>query len=107
MVDPVSFAVQAGFSVLGKLLGGKSKRQRTTPLQAHAASLIKREYPTSRIPTPGTPRPTTPATPRSEELYDYYQMVEKAKIVVNRIDPEKGSRVGKLGVITDSDIKTA
>ena len=49
----------------------------------------------------------TPAAPKSAEIYDYYQMVAKAKIVIDKLDPEKGSSVGKFGTISDSSIRTA
>ena len=40
----------------------------------------------------------------SAEMYDYYRMVATAKLVADRLDPESGTKVGKLGAIKESSI---
>ena len=37
-------------------------------------------------------------------MYDYYRMVATAKLVADRLDPESGTKVGKLGAIKESSI---
>ena len=52
---------------------------------------------------PSTGRGSKP-TPASAEMYDYYQMVAKAKLVADRLDPEKGTQVGEYGAIKQGSI---
>lgn len=108
MVDLVSVGITAGFKALS-MFGSKNKKKQKAP---SAAQVAARNLQTagyreqSKFPTPGQ-QGRTPAAPKSAEIYDYYQMKAKAEIVVNSLDPEKGSSVGKLGAISDSSIRTA
>ena len=52
---------------------------------------------------PSTGRNSKP-TPASAEIYDYYQMVAKAKLTADRLDPEKGTQVGEYGAIKQGSI---
>ena len=100
----VGTAVNLGFKALG-MLGKKGKSSKETPLQAAARGLASSGYQTSSIATPG--RPDTGGVKKakgSAEMYDYYRMVATAKLVADRLDPESGTRVGKLGAIKESSI---
>ena len=108
MVDPLSIGITAGFQAL-KMFGSRNKKKQKAPSAAQEAArnLQTAGYrEQSKFPTPGQ-QGRTPAAPKSAEIYDYYQMVAKAKIVIDKLDPEKGSSVGKLGTISDSSIRTA
>ena len=98
-IDPVSVAINVGFKALGGIFGSKGKK-RTTPADIAKSGLAQEGYRTPAIKSPG--RPDTGRvvkTPASAEVYDYYQMVAKAKLVADRLDPEKGTQVGEFGAI--------
>ena len=89
-------AVSFGLNVLGKL--GKKKPKKATPLDFGKQALSAGGFKESRSPTPGTPDSgRVVKTKQSAEMYDYYQMVAKAKLVADRLDPEKGTQVGEFG----------
>ena len=89
-------AVSLGLNVLGKL--GKKKPKKASPLDIAASDLSRSGFKESRSPTPGTPDSgRVVKTKQSAEMYDYYQMVAKAKLVADRLDPEKGTQVGEFG----------
>tara|TARA_R100001129_G_scaffold76132_1_gene52078 strand:+ start:202 stop:501 length:300 start_codon:yes stop_codon:yes gene_type:complete len=92
----VGQAVGFGLNILGKL--GKKKRKSASPQSYAALELSKSGFRESRTATPGKPDSGRVAkVKQSEELYDYYQMVAKAKLVADRLDPEKGTQVGEFG----------
>lgn len=101
----VGTAVNIGFKALG-MLGKKGKgSKRETPLQTAARGLATSGFQTSSIGTPGRPDTGGVKKPRgSAEMYDYYRMVATAKLVADRLDPESGTKVGKLGAIKESSI---
>ena len=99
VADPYTMALNVGFKTLGNIFGSKGKK-RTTPADIAKSGLAQEGYRTPAIKSPG--RPDTGRvvkTPASAEVYDYYQMVAKAKLVADRLDPEKGTQVGEFGAI--------
>ena len=99
VADPYTMALNVGFKALGGIFGSKGKK-RTTPADIAKSGLAQEGYRTPAIKSPG--RPDTGRvvkTPASAEVYDYYQMVAKAKLVADRLDPEKGTQVGEFGAI--------
>ena len=106
-IDPISIGITAGFKALSMFGSKKNKDKPPSAAQVAARNLQTAGYrEQSKFPTPGQ-QGRTPAAPKSAEIYDYYQMVAKAKIVIDKLDPEKGSSVGKFGTISDSSIRTA
>tara|TARA_R110002012_G_scaffold308500_1_gene514776 strand:- start:886 stop:1206 length:321 start_codon:yes stop_codon:yes gene_type:complete len=103
-IDPTSMAVKVGFTALGKIFGSKGKSRKATPLDSAQASLSAGGFKTSSI---GMSQPSTGRSAKSDasaEMYDYYQMVAKAKLVADRLDPEKGTQVGEYGAIKQGSI---
>ena len=98
-IDPVSASISIGFKALGGIFGSKGKK-RSTPADIAKSGLAQEGYR-----TPARISPSGPSTGRlakaaaSAEVYDYYQMVAKAKLVADRLDPEKGTQVGEFGAI--------
>jgi len=105
VADPTSMAVNLGFKALGKIFGSKGKAKKATPEDYAKQSLSASGFKTSSIgmSQPSTGRGSKP-TPASAEMYDYYQMVAKAKLVADRLDPEKGTQVGEYGAIKQGSI---
>jgi len=105
VADPTGMAVKLGFSALGKIFGSKGKAKKATPEDFAKQSLSASGFKTSSIgmSQPSTGRGSKP-TPASAEMYDYYQMVAKAKLVADRLDPEKGTQVGEYGAIKQGSI---
>jgi|TARA_R100001460_G_scaffold11949_1_gene27663 hypothetical protein len=104
VADPTSMAVSLGFKALGKIFGSKGKSRKATPLDSAQASLSAGGFKTSSI---GMSQPSTGRSAKSAasaEMYDYYQMVAKAKLVADRLDPEKGTQVGEYGAIKQGSI---
>ena len=98
-------AVNLGFKALANIFGSKGKKTSATPADFAKQSLSASGFKTSSISTPGMPR--TGRTAKSEasaEMYDYYQMVAKAKLIADRLDPEKGTQVGEYGAIKQGSI---
>jgi len=93
-----SQALGLGFNILGKLGGKKKKGRSATPQDYAAVALSKRGFEVSRSPTPGQPGSgKVIKSQTSEEMYDFYRMVAKAKLVAEGIDPQKGTQVGEFG----------
>ena len=98
VADPYSMALNVGFKALGGIFGSKGKKR--TAADVAKAGLAQEGYR-----TPARISPSGPSTGRlakaaaSAEVYDYYQMVAKAKLVADRLDPEKGTQVGEFGAI--------
>ena len=93
-----SQAIGLGFNILGKLGGKKKKAKRATPQDYAAMEISKRGFTESRSPTPGQPSSGGVTKAKtSEEIYDFYRMVAKAKLVADGIDPQKGTQVGEFG----------
>lgn len=98
-IDPVSASISIGFKALGGIFGSKGKK-RATPADMAKSALAQEGYRTPAIKSPGRPDTGRVAkSAASAELYDYYQMVAKAKLVADRLDPEKGTQVGEFGAI--------
>ena len=99
VADPYTMALNVGFKTLGNIFGSKGKK-RATPADMAKSALAQEGYR-----TPARISPSGPSTGRlakaaaSAEVYDYYQMVAKAKLVADRLDPEKGTQVGEFGAI--------
>ena len=97
-IDPVSASISIGFKALGGIFGSKGKKRT-------AADVAKTGLAQEGYRTPARISPSSPTTGRlaksvaSAEVYDYYQMVAKAKLVADRLDPEKGTQVGEFGAI--------
>jgi hypothetical protein len=97
-IDPVSASISIGFKALGGIFGSKGKKRT-------AADVAKTGLAQEGYRTPARISPSSPRTGRlakaaaSAEVYDYYQMVAKAKLVADRLDPEKGTQVGEFGAI--------
>ena len=105
VADPTSLAINLGFKALGKIFGSKGKAKKATPEDFAKQSLSASGFKTSSIgmSQPSTGRGSKP-TPASAEMYDYYQMVAKAKLTADRLDPEKGTQVGEYGAIKQGSI---
>ena len=98
-------AIGIGFKALGAL-SKKGKSTTLTPLQLAAKQLATQEYQPASIGTPGRPDTGNVARVKgSEEIYDYYRMIATAKLVAERLDPEAGTKVGKLGAIKASALE--
>ena len=103
-IDPTSMAVKVGFTALGKIFGSKGQK-RTTPEDMAKAGIAQEGYR-----TPAKISLSKPETGRlaksdaSADIYDYYQMVAKAKLVADRLDPEKGTQVGEFGAIKSGSL---
>ncbi len=83
-------------NVLGKL--GKKKPKKATPLDFGKQALSAGGFKEARSVSLSSPSTSNVAkTKQSAEMYDYYQMVAKAKLVADRLDPEKGTQVGEFG----------
>ena len=105
VADPTSLAINLGFKALGKIFGSKGKAKKATPEDFAKQSLSASGFKTSSIgmSQPSTGRGSKP-TPASAEIYDYYQMVAKAKLTADRLVPEKGTQVGEYGAIKQGSI---
>jgi len=105
VADPATgMALKLGFKALGMAFGSKGKTKKATPSEIAADSLSSGGFQTSSI---GISKPDTGRTPKfkaSEEMYDYYQMVEKSRLVADSLDPEKGTQVGEFGEIKSGSI---
>lgn len=104
VADPTGMAVSLGFKALGKIFGSKGKSRKATPEDFAKQSLSASGFKTSSI---GMSQPSTGRSAKSAasaEMYDYYQMVAKAKLVADRLDPEKGTQVGEYGAIKQGSI---
>lgn len=103
-LDPVSIGVQLGFKALGMAFGSKGKAKKATPADYAKQGLSASGFKTSSI---GMSQPSTGRSAKSAasaEIYDYYQMVAKAKLTADRLDPEKGTQVGEYGAIKQGSI---
>ena len=102
-IDPVSASISIGFKALGGIFGSKGKKRT-------AADVAKTGLAQEGYRTPARISPSGPSTGRlakaaaSAEVYDYYQMVAKAKLVADRLDPEKGTQVGEFGAIKSGSL---
>ena len=105
VADPTSLAINLGFKALGSTFGSKGKAKKATPADYAKQGLSASGFKTSSIgmSQPSTGRGSKP-TPASAEIYDYYQMVAKAKLTADRLDPEKGTQVGEYGAIKQGSI---
>ena len=104
VADPYSMALNVGFKALGSIFGSKGKK-RATPGDMAKSALAQEGYRTPAkisLSRPDTGRVVK--TPASAEVYDYYQMVAKAKLVADRLDPEKGTQVGEFGAIKSGSL---
>lgn len=103
-VDPYSVALKVGFKALGGIFGSKGKK-RATPADMAKSALAQEGYRTPARISPSGPSTGRLAKPAaSAEVYDYYQMVAKAKLVADRLDPEKGTQVGEFGAIKSGSL---
>ena len=97
VADPTSLAINLGFKALGSIFGSKGKAKKATPADYAKQGLSASGFKTSSI---GMSQPSTGRSAKSAasaEIYDYYQMVAKAKLTADRLDPEKGTQVGEFG----------
>lgn len=103
VADPYSMALNVGFKALGGIFGSKGKKRT-------AADVAKTGLAQEGYRTPARISPSSPTTGRlaksdaSADIYDYYQMVAKAKLVADRLDPEKGTQVGEFGAIKSGSL---
>jgi len=104
VADPYSMALNVGFKALGSIFGSKGKK-RATPGDMAKSALAQEGYRTpAKI---SLSRPDTGRLAKSDasaDIYDYYQMVAKAKLVADRLDPEKGTQVGEFGAIKSGSL---
>ena len=104
VADPYSMALNVGFKALGGIFGSKGKK-RATPGDLAKSALAQEGYRTPAkisLSKPDTGR--LAKSDASAEMYDYYQMVAKAKLIADRLDPEKGTQVGEYGAIKQGSI---
>ena len=104
VADPTTMAVNLGFKALGKIFGSKGQKK-TTPEDMAKAGIAQEGYRTPAkisLSKPDTGR--LAKSDASAEMYDYYQMVAKAKLVADRLDPEKGTQVGEFGAIKSGSL---
>ena len=104
VADPYSMALNVGFKALGGIFGSKGKK-RATPGDMAKSALAQEGYRTPAkisLSKPDTGR--LAKSDASAEMYDYYQMVAKAKLIADRLDPEKGTQVGEYGAIKQGSI---
>ena len=103
----VGTAVNAGTSLLSSLFSkGKKAPKKATAVDfaRQKEAQVEASYSTKGFETPGAPARGSASFAKSEDLYAGYRLPAVVDALIERIDSEKGSDVGKFGVISDSDI---